>query len=334
MKYLLILLSLFYSLYADTVEMPLSRFAGLVASSHHINILVDDTIDSNNVLFYIESSDKSVFMLDSFRQLLNKNGFDLSFNEHGKYYFVSKIPDVLKSPHYIELQYPVIDDLKSSLIMLDVNYTYNPNTNMLLFMGDNDDSFVVKQLIKKNDLPIKQFILKINIIETNLNEVKSHGVDLSAYAQSLQGSAQSFLGLLTSFSSSSINVFSSSDVGVSATLKFLNDNAFTNILSSPFFTVENNKKISFSSVDNVPYKTSNVTTDSSVTSSNVSYTYKDVGLKINLLPHVVGDVVYVDMGLINESLTDKTSDTPTTSKRELNNSFHLVKGEVLVLGGL
>jgi general secretion pathway protein D len=314
--------------------MPLSRFAGLVASKHKINIVVDNTIDKDNDIFYIESTDKDIFLLSPFRLLLKQRGYDLSYDRRGDYYFIQKSIVEIDKPRFLKLDAPVYDDLKSTLTMLGLVHSYIQNTHTLTYMATNDFHDRIKDLVFSNDDRPEQFKLKISILETNLNEVKSRGTQLQAYTQGLEGSTQFFLSLLTVPYSSTVNTFESSTTGITGALRYLNENSITKILSSPHFTVQSNKQIYFSSVQNIPYKTSESSVNGATQTTAETIDYKDVGLKIKLLPRVVLNTIYIDLDLVIDNITDKQSLTPTTSKRELKNSFQLIKGQVLVLSGL
>ena len=106
------------------------------------------------------------------------------------------------------------------------------------------------------------------------------------------------------------------------------------VLSSPYFTVQSNKEIYFAAVENIPYKVSSAAVNGATQTNTESIEYRDIGLKIKLLPKVIKDLVYIDFDLVVENIVDKTSETPSTTKRSLNNSFQLKKGSVIVLSGI
>lgn len=224
--------------------------------------------------------------------------------------------------------------MKETLDILSIKHSYIENSNTLTFLADQATHNKLKSIIQDNDNVAAQFQLKITILETNENEIKERGTNIQSYAQSLTGDTQYFLQLLTNPFSSSINTFPSSNLGFYGVLRYLNENGFTKILSSPHFTVQSNKSIYFSSVQNIPYKIGNTSLTGANESTTEQIQYQDVGLKINLLPKVIGEKIFVDLKLIVENILDKNSLTPSTSKRELNNSFQLTKGETLVLSGI
>jgi len=134
--------------------------------------------------------------------------------------------------------------------------------------------------------------------------------------------------------SSTTNVFSGSELGVTSAIRFLNENRISNVLSFPSFSVQSNKEIYFTAVENIPYKVASSAVNGASQSNTETIEYRDIGLKIKLLPKVVRDIVYIDLDLIVENIIDKTSATPSTTKRSLNNSFQLTKGKILVLSGI
>lgn len=334
MKKLILFLILLSSLYSSTIETSLSKYAGIVAANEKINIIIDSSIDSNKNIFYFESTKKDNYMMKSFKLLLYKQGYNLVFNSKGNFYYITKISSELPKSHFFKLDSPIFEDIEPTLKMLKIQYSYIKNNHTLVYLCTDKQDKDVKKIIQFNDNPPEQFSLKISIIETNLNELKERGVNFDTYIQKLSGSAQYFVNLLSVPYTATNNVFESSSVGLTAVMRFLNEESISKILSSPFFTVESNKEISFSSVNNIPYKTSQASVNGASSSSVEITKYKDVGLKIKLLPKVIDDVIYIDLNLVVENILDKGSSTPSTSKRSLINSFQLKKGQLLVLSGI
>lgn len=314
--------------------MPLSKFAGLVASKHKINIFIDKSIDKENEMFYLESTDQNLYLINPFKLMLKIRGFDLIYNKKANFFYIQPIKDEKLQAHFFKLDAPVFEDLKSTLKLLDLKFAYIENTHTLTYVSTLETHLDVKKLIHSNDDKPEQFSIKISILETNLNEVKDRGTNLQAYTQSLQGSTQYFMQLLSMPFSSTINTFETADLGITGVLRYLDQNGITNIRSSPYFTVQSNKEIYFSAVNNIPYKVSSSDVNGATQTTTETIAYKDVGLIVKLLPRVVNELIYIDLDLTVENLLDKGSLTPSTSKKNLRNSFQLERGKILVLSGI
>ena len=334
MKKVIILLSLLCNLFGSVIEMPLSRLAGLVASEHKINIVINKSVDLDSEIIYVESLGRNMYLLSTLRLLLNQRGYNLIFDGSSNYYYVEKQPDLISKPHFIKLKTPIYDDLASTLDLLGVTHAYIPNTHSLTYFCNDLVHKQVLSLVKSNDIIPEQFSLKITIVETNINKINNRGADLQLYASSLSGASQSFLNLLTTPFSSNVNTFEGANLGFTGVLKFLNQNSLSDIRSSPIFTVQSNKKISFAAVQNIPYKKGSTSVNGATETQTEQIDYLDIGLKINLMPKMVLSTLYIDLDLTLENILDKSTLTPSTSKRSLVNSFQLKRGEVLVLSGI
>ena len=97
---------------------------------------------------------------------------------------------------------------------------------------------------------------------------------------------------------------------------------------------KSNKKSFFSVVENVPYLVNKSSYNSNGISSQNSYEYKDVGLKLSIKPVIFKDFIDLDLHLIYDNLVDGNSLTPITKKKELKSNYTLKRGEILVLSGI
>lgn len=228
----------------------------------------------------------------------------------------------------------VYDDLKASLDIAGIKHSYISNTNTLALFTDLLTFTDVDKLVKDFTKAPEQFSLKMTIIETNVNEIKDRGTNLSAYMQSLEGDTQYFLQLLTMPFSAGTSTFTDAKQGYYGVLRYLNENGYTKLNSSPYMTVQSGKGLYFSAVQNIPYKTASSSVNGASESQTETIDYQDVGLKILLKPQIVDDIIYCNIEFTMESLIDKGSLTPSTSKREFNSDFQLKKGQILVLGGI
>jgi general secretion pathway protein D len=192
----------------------------------------------------------------------------------------------------------------------------------------------VLSVISVNDKIPEQFKLKITVIETNLDESKERGLEISSFVQDKTSDFQYFVNLLTLPTGSTSNLFVGATSAITSSIRFLDSIGVSNIESSPFVTVQSGKDIYFSAVENIPYLNSRSSVEGASSSTVQEITYKDVGLKITLSPIIVNETVFIDLDFIIENITDKTSLTPSTSKRVLKSSFQLIKGQKLLLSGI
>lgn len=336
MKFL-VLTFLVINLYAVNVELTLDRFAAFVASSNKINLLIDDSIKSDKITFFIEDTNKKDIYLSVFKKMLEAKNLYLREDKENKFFYIlSKDKAFPKVYQTIKLNGINYEDLKNSLDLSQIKHKYNKATNSIIVYANNIEISKIRNLIRLNDKVPQQFRLKMTIVETNLNDIKERGTNIQAFTQSLQGETKYFLQLLSMPFQTDQNTFNddSTKNGIYSVLRYLNDNGYSKIVSSPSLTVQSGQPIYFSAVQNIPYKTASSNTNGASQTNTETIQYMDVGLKINLLPKVVNDTVFCNLSFTMETLLSKSSLTPTISKRELKNNFQLKRGEVLVLSGI
>jgi general secretion pathway protein D len=320
------------SLYADSIELNLKDFARLVSSQHQVNIIVDDDIKSNKFSFFVQNN-KSIILLQAFKRMLELKKLVLIYDKKNKFYYIRQPLKFKNNTYIIKLHSLLFHDIEPFLKSYkDLQYSYISTSNTIILVCNSVIYKSIEKVIHDSDYIPPQFKLKITVVEVDNSIVKERGVDISAYLKSSSNNVNAFVNLLTLPSTASPNVFDSS-FGITSTLRFLNDIGVSKIESSPTVTVQSGKKVFFSSVRNIPYQVQTSSVKGASESKTDSISYKDIGLKVDLLPRVVEDTIFIDLKFIIESIINQSS-TPTTSKRELNNNFQLKKGQLLVLGGL
>ena len=117
---------------------------------------------------------------------------------------------------------------------------------------------------------------------------------------------------------------------VYAYIKLLNKFDAINVLSMPRLMCTDNLKSSLQVGQVIPQLKGSLTNQTNTNSVTNSYEYKDVGLILNVTPHIrSGNLVALE---IEQSIEDLM--TPVTSKREVKTSVLVANGETVVIGGL
>lgn len=337
-KKIILLLCLALSSYASNIELTLRDFANLVALQNKINILVSEKIEDDKSIFFVTNEKENIY-LPAFKKILFFKGYSLQ--KEGNFYFI----DELKKEDIKTFSYTfknlVNEDLKDFFTLKKIDYYFNPSSNTVFFNSSKNQSEIILADLNSIDKSLEQIKFKINILSTNLDNLKDRGFNLSAYKQSVQSEDDTssvpytyFLNLITMPYSANTNVIENSKSGLYATIKYLNQNGFTDIKNSPVLTAKSFSKVSFSSVQTLPYLISEVKNSNTTTQTTQNISYKDVGLKINISPKVLGEDIYFDLGLTIEEVLTNSALTPTTEKKELTSSYKLKRGQVLVLSGV
>lgn len=82
---LTLLVFLTNNLKAENLEMNLSEFATFASQANKINILIDDSLKDENIIFII--SDENFFLLEAFEKAVSLKGLELVKND--KFYYLN-----------------------------------------------------------------------------------------------------------------------------------------------------------------------------------------------------------------------------------------------------
>ena len=317
---------------AETIYTDLLNFAELASKFNNIAIVTDDSIDGN-YYYFIYQHDTNL-TLSMFRKMLESKGLFLYKKDNFYYITDKKLPDY--DLRRIDLSNYILEDVRRIMANFELNATYSTTSNSVFFRADDVAYEQIKQAVASIDKPLEQVEFKLTITETNLKDIKDRGAKLQSLLKPLNhGDLAYYINLITSPYTTNSNVVRNDSEGFFGVLNFLDTNGLTKIISSPFLTAKNHTEVNFSAVQNIPYLVQNSQTSATQTTTQNSYEYKDVGLKITLKPVILKDHVDFDLHLILEDLLSSANTlTPITSKKELKSSYSLKRGDILVLSGI
>lgn len=329
----LIFLLLISSLKAENLEMNLAEFATFASQVNKINILIDDSLKDENIIFII--SDENSFLLEAFEKAVNLKGLELSKTD--KFYYVRKKDVYLEQIKYrpIKLNFVNFEDISNFLKVYQdsIKYEFISTSKTLLIASKEDEFNSIKQMIKSIDVLPKSLKLKVTILDTNLDKLKELGADYTNIK--LQDSTNFFFNLVSYPFSVNNQLDSSQKDSFYTFLKFINQKGISEFISNPILTLSDEKEVQFDVVNNIPFKTGTSTIQSANMSTSTSYEYKDIGLQIRVKPHIYSDNnVYLDLELNVSNVISTTDNLPNTSKKYVKQSFHLTTNKLLVLTGL
>ena len=331
-KILILILCLSSFAKAETIYTDLLNFAELASKFNIIAIVTDDSID-DNYYYFIYQHDTNL-TLAMFRKMLESKGLFLYKKDNFYYITDKKLPDY--DLRRIDLSNYIVEDVRRIMANFELNATYSTTSNSVFFRADDVAYEQIKQAVASIDKPLEQVEFKLTITETNLKDIKDRGAKLQSLLKPLNhGDLAYYINLITSPYTTNSNVVRNDSEGFFGVLNFLDTNGLTKIISSPFLTAKNHTEVNFSAVQNIPYLVQNSQTSATQTTTQNSYEYKDVGLKITLKPVILKDHVDFDLHLILEDLLSSSNTlTPITSKKELKSSYSLKRGDILVLSGI
>ncbi len=330
--HLCLLLAFLTNLKAEQLEMNLIDFATFTSEANNVNILIDDDLREQNIVFIVNNQEH--YYLDVFRKAVNLKGLELVQTD--KFYYVKKRDIYLEQVKYrpIKLNFVKFEDIQNFLKVYDsIKYEFISTSKTLLIASKEDEFVSIKNTIEAIDTLPKQLKLKVTILETNLDKLKELGSDTTSI--NLQDSTNLFFNLVSYPFSVNNTVPTSKKDNFYTFLKYLSETGTSEFISNPVLTLSDEKPTIFNVVNNVPYKSGTVTVDNDDTRTTSSYNYKDIGLQITVTPHIYEDSnVYLDLELDVSNLTSNTDNLPITSKKFIKQSFHLPINKLLVLTGI
>lgn len=345
-----ILLALVLSLnllLASEVKLNLLEFANLASVNSNTDILISDDINPNEFYFYTNKGSR--VSISHFRKAIEIKGLRLVRNSDF-YYVENKALDnngtltPKAKLRYLELKNNTFDDvskiIKSTTDSNDFNSTsskveYIKSTNSVVFKANDDDYSDIIDFAQRSDKRLEQVNFKLTILETNLNNAENIGTNLNSLADVVtRADFNYFVNLITMPYTAETNVVRDKKKGFYGVLNLLVKNDVTSVKQSPYLVAKNGTPVYFSSVKNIPYLKNTSTYSNASTTTQNTYDYRDVGLKVSITPTILKDHIDFDLDLVVEDILDETTLTPQTSKKELKSNYSINKGEILVLSGI
>ena len=346
-KIILALVLSLSQLLASEVKLNLLEFANLASVNSNTDILISDDINPNEFYFYTNKSSR--VSISHFRKAIEIKGLRLVRNSDF-YYVENKALDnngtltPKAKLRYLELKNNTFDDvskiIKSTTDSNDFNSTsskveYIKSTNSVVFKANDDDYSDIIDFAQRSDKRLEQVNFKLTILETNLNNAENIGTNLNSLANVVtRADFNYFVNLITMPYTAETNVVRDKKKGFYGVLNLLVKNDVTSVKQSPYLVAKNGTPVYFSSVKNIPYLKNTSTYSNASTTTQNTYDYRDVGLKVSITPTILKDHIDFDLDLVVEDILDETTLTPQTSKKELKSNYSINKGEILVLSGI
>lgn len=328
----MIFLVQFQLLANDVYDFKLKDFISIVSTETGQNFVLSENIDNDISISLNDSIDKSIY-LNILYDLCQKNKFIIEFKN--SYFLISKNLDTDENKKYLyslSLKSVNYDSIQYLFNYEDFKPQYVASKKSVIFLATPKQFSNVSSILKNLDTEIKQSRLKVTIIDTNLSNLKELGSELNLNA-TYSESSSFFYNLLAYPFSVTNKITTQQKTTLDSYIKILNENNVSNVVLSPVVSLFDNKKSNINNVKNIPYKTSTTTIRDNSTQSTEAIEYKDVGLKLSVIPNIYDNFVYLDLSIIFESILDK-SETPTINKSEVTQTLKLNYNEVYILTGI
>lgn len=235
----------------------------------------------------------------------------------------------------------------------NVQVTPDEGTNALIITASAQDYEVIADLIEKLDIVREQVLVEMLIVEVSEDSLKQIGIDWATLDKAMADSVR-FFGA-TNFGPR-VDLISGDLEGLAVgawkkngdnttygmVLQALETLSGVNILSTPHILTSNHHKAKIIVGENVPFVTqSRITETTDLLTPTVikTYEYKDVGISLQITPHISqGGLIRLEIDSeftkLIEDVTTASTDTPTTAKRQAQTVVSMNSGSTVVIGGL
>jgi len=217
--------------------------------------------------------------------------------------------------------------------------SYDSATNSIIVLGSPEIYDKIEKLISKLDIPLKQVYVEALILETSLSKLSEFGIEWSGVASKNSNvgfTNNSTTGTLVNLQNSILNNNQLTAIPGGFSLGILGNVVTINILSNPHIVTLDNQKASIFVGENRPFLIS----QKYDTNGNpiFSYDYRDVGIKLTVLPHISNGKVIMDTNIeikkVTSSVGSSTEAAPVTLTRTTKTKLSLANGEKILISGL
>jgi len=178
----------------------------------------------------------------------------------------------------------------------------------------------------------KKLKLKIRIVRVDINNEAQSGIDWNSFLDSFNTK----LGL-TSLPQT-VNqglgiVFNSKDFN--AVIKALSQYGKVETIKTYSVSTLSNQLITFSLIDNVPVITTSSTTDEGTTTTSTNVEFKEVGLKLGILPMIMNDKVFLNiyssLSSVKDIIQTQDSQIPVISTNDVYIPYIISPGKTVLV---
>lgn len=230
--------------------------------------------------------------------------------------------------------------------------TIDERLNMLIVKARKADIELVTKLIKQLDTRTKQVFIEAFIVEVTDDFRDAFGARVGLDGDDTFEAGKSINTRITGLAGTAASAVTAGDsaatignlpitgpfggvgiltgIGSAADLKIeltaLESAGLSRVVSNPrVFTLDNQEAVIFQG-DEVPFET--------VSEAGTQIEFKEAGLKLAVLPQVIGDGNLLMNITVNKDTVDTTVSNPPISKSEIKTSLVSKDGSIVVIGGI
>jgi general secretion pathway protein D len=251
---------------------------------------------------------------------------------------------------------------KTPAISKDVNIMPDEATNSLIITATRSEYNILKEVIKKLDIPRRMVYLEALILEVDTDtnfEVGVNWIGAGGFADDTgavlagfggsdgfrtsdaitvtdEGAATVGRGFTLGVLKQGIEIAGITFPNIAAVLKAYKDNSSINIIATPQILTTDNKPAAITVGENIPYLSSANTADTSERGYE-NYEYRDVATKLDITPHInQADTLRLEIATEVKKIKSlgEGGVRPTTFTRTADTTVLVQDGDTIVIGGI
>ncbi len=178
----------------------------------------------------------------------------------------------------------------------------------------------------------KKLKLKIRIVRVDINNEAQSGIDWSSFLDTLNTKI-SLTSVPQTLSQGVSIAFNSKDFNT--VIKALDQYGKVETIKTYSVSTLSNQLITFSLVDNVPVITTSSTTDEGTTTTSTNVEFKEVGLKLGILPMIMNDKVFLNiyssLSSVKDIIQTQDSQIPVISTNDVYIPYIISPGKTVLV---
>ncbi|EXJ28654.1 bacterial type II and III secretion system family protein [Vibrio parahaemolyticus VPTS-2009] len=281
-----------------------------------------------------------------FLSVLRAHGYELT-HDHGVFTIIADAnkvetfePSQVKLYFFENVRNTKVVDLISSMLSATKTQTLNgkgvdnynvetlPTTNSLIVTGSRSQLEKIDALIEGIDQLQRQIFIEAIITESELGDSQEVGVNME-----LALGEAGFISQPGTIKKAVDNVLFYEGGDFNALIKAVTKNQNTKLLSRPNMFIMDRERGYITVGQNVPFLTSSEVTDGGNRIQQIER--KDVGVSLEVVPHVMGNHVVLQITQKSDSVTDSSiASDIITNTRTLQTVVKVLDGQTISLGGL
>lgn len=283
-------------------------------------VVLDRNID-NTLYIYTQTKLTQENVNNILFEVLKNNGLQLI--KTNAYYLLKTIKKEKSITRFIQIKNLSSESIDNIMKYYQQDYLFVGNTLMFKSLHNNYQEILAS--IEELDKPAAQKILKVTVLETNVNKLKEYGTKykLSDVSKNLWD-----VSLGNTVATLSPAATKSYGIEVNALVA----DGISKIKTHPLMAIRHGKTVSFNVVNSLP-RVTGTTTQGEDSKTTTSIDYTKIGLKVSAKSIIYDNKTDLKLNLVIQDLLSNINNMPFTSDKEVNQEPIVTDDEIFILSG-